>query len=79
MGIRKRRFNVDHGDYALSRATDSYDEFLSHDWATPRLLKLVSMLILGSGLLHSSSYKLLIINRVIIKLWRSSLSLRLMQ
>ncbi|CAE6914949.1 unnamed protein product [Symbiodinium sp. CCMP2592] len=39
-------FNVDHRDYDLSRCTDSYDEFLSHDWGTPRLLKLVSMLII---------------------------------
>ncbi|CAK9033764.1 Uncharacterized protein SCF082_LOCUS20637 [Durusdinium trenchii] len=32
--------------YNLSRQTDSFDEFLSHDWDTPRMHKLLSMLMI---------------------------------
>ena len=41
---------MDHADYELSRPTENYDEFLSHDWGTSRWLKLVSMLIFGEVL-----------------------------
>ncbi|CAE7340001.1 unnamed protein product, partial [Symbiodinium pilosum] len=39
-------FDVDHSEYELSSKTDAYDEFLSHDWATSRWLKVLSMLII---------------------------------
>ncbi|CAK8991250.1 unnamed protein product [Durusdinium trenchii] len=38
-------FQVDHRNYELSRQTEHYDEFLSHDWQTSRWYKLASMLI----------------------------------
>ena len=38
-------FNVDPGNYELSRPMEYFDDFLSHDWRTSRWLKLMSMLI----------------------------------
>jgi len=34
-------FKVDHSNYDLSRQTEYYDEFLSHDWETSRWYKFV--------------------------------------
>jgi len=39
-------FNVDQKLYELSRPTEAYDEFFSHDWGTSRWLKLAAMLII---------------------------------
>ena len=38
--------NINPHDYDLSRAMEYFDDFLSHDWATSRFLKLASMLII---------------------------------
>ena len=43
-------FNVNPKNYQLSRPTKAYDAFLSHDWASSRWLKFVSLLmIFNSG------------------------------
>lgn len=39
-------FKVDHSNYDLSRQTEYYDEFLSHDWETSRWYKLCTMLMI---------------------------------
>ena len=39
-------FQVDHENYELSHVTKEYEEFLSHDWQTSRLQKLIAMLII---------------------------------
>lgn len=39
-------FQVDHENYELSHVTEEYEEFLSHDWQTSRLQKLIAMLII---------------------------------
>jgi len=39
-------FDVDERSYALGHQIESYDFFLSHDWATGRWLKLLSMMII---------------------------------
>ena len=39
-------FKVDPKNYQLSRVTTFYDAFLSHDWASSRWLKLLSLLII---------------------------------
>jgi len=38
-------FGVDPAHYQLSKETEGYDAFLSHDWASSGLLKLLSLLI----------------------------------
>ena len=43
-------FNVDPKNYQLSRPTKAYDAFLSHEWASSRWLKFLSLLmIFNSG------------------------------
>ncbi|CAJ1343919.1 unnamed protein product [Effrenium voratum] len=39
-------FKVDHSNYDLSKQTQYYDEFLSHDWETSRWYKLCTMLMI---------------------------------
>eukprot|EP00439_Symbiodinium_sp_Y106_P063824 s789_g9.t3 len=39
-------FNVDARNYELSRRVDFFDDFLSHDWGTPRWSKLCNLLII---------------------------------
>ena len=42
-------FNVDKEKYRLSKPTESFDEFLSHDWATSRWLKFMSLLMIHNS------------------------------
>ncbi|CAE7240284.1 unnamed protein product [Symbiodinium sp. CCMP2592] len=42
-------FNVDKEKYKLSKQTESFDEFLSHDWATSRWLKFMSLLMIHNS------------------------------
>lgn len=42
-------FNVDKEKYKLSKPTESFDEFLSHDWATSRWLKFMSLLMIHNS------------------------------
>lgn len=39
-------FSVDQSLYDLSKQTESYDEFLSHDWETSRWYKFCAMLVI---------------------------------